>query len=438
MFISASMAFHLSASTINAIIQFSDLCVNHVDQCNASCDKFGLGVKGWTKNDDFCPEMFMCVCTCKEFNDQACTLKCYENDTVPEPTAVDTVGCRVCECKCPEFKEEACSVHCQKRGLSPVQWKTDGAGCRVCDCACPLVTESTCTETCARRNGTGSNPVMETADKNGCTTCDCTCPPADKDRCERQCAEEWRYPVLGVTDEYGCHSCLCSCQWLTNTTCQTQCALFEKVPGPGALIKIKDGCPTCDCQCEKPDCVNQCLGHPYEVVAGVFGCEVCSCGCRGVDCDAECGGPGRGTIGPLDPLGCPTCAACKPLPTRDPRTCPNCDALCKGDYTENQLDTKGNIKNDADANTNNKDNAHGTAGNDVKFDAIGIRGEIGEAGCPICLGCRTVCLDCRTDCPGVTWKNMIADHVTCQPSCDACVVKSKYVVPDIPIEVVIL
>ena len=58
-------------------------------------------------------------------------------------------------------------------------------------------------------------------------------------------------------------------------------------------------------ECEKPDCVNQCLGHPYEVVTGVFGCDMCSCGCRGVDCDAECGGPGRGTVGPPDPLGLP-------------------------------------------------------------------------------------------------------------------------------------
>ena len=103
--------------------------------------------------------------------------------------------------------------------------------------------------------------------------------------------------------------------------------------------------------------------------------------------------------------------------------------MCKGDYAENELDAKGNNKYDADANTNNKDYAHGTARHAAKFNAIGIQGEIGEDGCTICLGCRVVCVDCRTDCPGVTWKNMIADHVTCQPSCDACVVKRKYVVP---------
>ena len=412
-------------STWLVFLYFADLCVENLSECTSACRKFGRDAEGLTINRNMCPETSLCACACSEFNDQSCAVKCAEQGTIPDPEALDRVGCKTCDCKCPVFSEESCKLQCQKVNRLPIQRKINDKGCPMCDCACPMVDEHACAEVCIATRGNGSRPIIEV--KNGCPVCNCTCPYFDKNTCDGFCRDNESYPILGTTDTNGCPLCECSCKILSRRICKRRCRQAGKVLGPTLMNKTGGGCATYNCQCEEPDCSEQCLGHPWVVLPGEGGgCDRCSCQCTERDCDTRCGGIGLGTEGSPDPLGCPTCGPCKPRPTRDPRFCSDCDTLCNFQKGNNKESETKHKTHDHVGMHGLKVYEHLLKDENDNFKYSGIWGQRGQDGCLVCLGCRKLCVDCRTDCEGITWKNIIPDGVNCQPSCGDCILKSEF------------
>ena len=101
------------------------------------------------------------------------------------------------------------------------------------------------------------------------------------------------------------HFCNCICPDVS--TCENDCAQQGKIPVFG--VNNKANCDICECQCQRVNCTEECMGHAFEERSNRFNCTECKCICT--DCDLSCNGTGLGIKGAVDKSGCAPCIGCR-------------------------------------------------------------------------------------------------------------------------------
>ena len=146
---------------------------------------------------------------CTTYSQSQCIDKCNKTSRVFHEYGADSTC--PCKCSCPEFNQVDCEMRCEKEGKQTLKGLQDQFGCMSCECFCVPFNNNICHDQCVLER---KIQVVGARNRFGCDICQCGCLNRD---CETECGNlEYRVTT-------GSQGCIVGCQCICPDQCEPNC-----------------------------------------------------------------------------------------------------------------------------------------------------------------------------------------------------------------------